>query len=47
MEGELRNVEADIELENENVLDDGPAIQNNNAAMQGRLKRAQIIRDYF
>ncbi len=48
MEEELWDVEADIEHENENinVPDEGPAIQNNNAAMQGRLKRVQIITDY-
>ena len=35
MDEELRDVEADIEHENEdiNVLDDAPAMQSNNAAM--------------
>ena len=47
IEQELRHVQADTECENIIVLDNGPAIQNNNAALQVHLKHAQSIRDYF
>lgn len=47
MEEEVRDVHADMQHENINVPDNDPAMQNNNAALQGRLKREQIIRDYF
>lgn len=43
MEDEVRDVYTDMQ----HVLDNDPAMQDDNAAVQGRLKREQIIRDYF